>query len=178
MEEWLAKGVEDWKTNMNVKRDREAATLEFDFTQAEKYSKNAQKKLKEAQDEVEDGIKSFERNLKAQGINVKVSKEQADKAVQETLLGKTWQPSASIKSEKHDLTKTFDQTKVGTKRGNFTLTSTGLKQRTKKTVTDEQKNEREKRRRRLINQQSALYTDLECQKREDRVTEFMKRQSR
>lgn len=92
MEEWLAKGVEDWKTNMNVKRDREATTLEFDFTQAEKYSNNAQKKLKEAQDEVEDGIKSFERNLKAQGINVKVSKEQADKAVQETLLGKTWQP--------------------------------------------------------------------------------------
>ncbi len=65
MEEWLAKGVEDWKTNMNVKRDREAATLEFDFTQAEKYNNNAQKKLKEAQDEVEDGIKSFERNLKA-----------------------------------------------------------------------------------------------------------------
>lgn len=41
MEEWLAKGVEDWKTNMNVKRDREAATLEFDFTQAEKYNNNA-----------------------------------------------------------------------------------------------------------------------------------------
>jgi hypothetical protein len=24
MEEWLAKGVEDWKVNMNVKREREA----------------------------------------------------------------------------------------------------------------------------------------------------------
>lgn len=33
-------------------------------------------------------------------------------------------------------TKTFDA-KVSTKKGNFTLTSTGLKQRTKKTVTDE-----------------------------------------
>lgn len=92
MEEWLAKGVEDWKTNMNVKKDREAATLEFDFTQAEKYNNHAQKKLKEAQDEVQDGIKNFERNLKAQGINTKVSKEQADKAVLETLQGKTWQP--------------------------------------------------------------------------------------
>lgn len=89
--------------------------------------------------------------MKAQGINTKVSKDQADKAVQETLQGKTWQPQASIKSEKLDFTKTFDS-KVGTKKGNFTLTSTGLKQRTKKTVTDEQKNEREKRRRRLINQ--------------------------
>lgn len=49
------------------------------------------------------------------------------------------------------LTKTFDQ-KVSTKKGNFTLTSTGLKHRTKKTVTDEQRIEREKRRRRLINQ--------------------------
>jgi hypothetical protein len=49
-----------------------------------------------------------------------------------------------------EFTKTFDM-KASTKKGNFTLTSTGLKHRTKKTVTDSQRNEREKRRRRLIN---------------------------
>jgi hypothetical protein len=48
MEEWLAKGVDDWKTNMEVKRTREATQLEFDFTQAEKYNKVTQDKLKEA----------------------------------------------------------------------------------------------------------------------------------
>jgi hypothetical protein len=75
------------------------------------------------------------------------------------------------------LTKTFDH-KVSTKKGNFTLTSTGLKHRTKKTVTDEQKIEREKRRRRLINQQTNLYVSIECETREKHVTELMKRQSK
>lgn len=90
MEEWLAKGVEDWKVNMNVKREREATQLEFDFTQADKYNKHAQKKLQEAQDEVTEGIKDFEKNLKAQGIKTKVTKEEADRAVTDTLNGKPW----------------------------------------------------------------------------------------
>jgi len=47
------------------------------------------------------------------------------------------------------ITKTFDE-KMKTIKGNFTLTSTGLKARTKKTATDESRKEREKRRRRLI----------------------------
>lgn len=42
MEEWLAKGVDDWKQNMTIKREREATQLEFDFTQAEKYNKVTQ----------------------------------------------------------------------------------------------------------------------------------------
>jgi len=82
MEEWLAKGVEDWKQNMTIKREREAATLEFNFTQAEKYNQAAQQKLQEAQDEVVLGIENFERNLKAQGINTYVSQEDAHKVVE------------------------------------------------------------------------------------------------
>lgn len=62
-------------------------------------------------------------------------------------------------------TKTFDA-KASTKKGNFTLTSTGLKHRTKKTVTDDQRKEREKRRRRLINAQGELLVNLECETRE------------
>lgn len=75
------------------------------------------------------------------------------------------------------LAKTFDA-RATTKKGNFTLTSTGLKQRTKKTVTDEQRIEREKRRRRLINQQTNLYVNIESETREKHVTELMKRQAR
>jgi hypothetical protein len=75
MEEWLAKGVEDWKTNMSIKREREAATLEFDFTQAEKYNELTKARLQEAQEEVALGIDAFERNLKAQGISTKVDKD-------------------------------------------------------------------------------------------------------
>lgn len=85
----------------------------------------------------------------------------------------------SAAKTKHEVTftKTFDA-KAQTKKGNFTLTSTGLKHRTKKTVTDEQRSEREKRRRRLINHQNELLVNLECQTRELNVTDLMKRQSR
>ncbi len=31
MEEWLQKGVEDWKKNQTIKKDRERRELEFDY---------------------------------------------------------------------------------------------------------------------------------------------------
>ena len=31
MEEWLQKGVEDWKKNQSIKRDRERKELEFEY---------------------------------------------------------------------------------------------------------------------------------------------------
>lgn len=75
--------------------------------------------------------------------------------IKDTLEGKPWEATQSpqrtiAQNTKLDFTKTFDA-KASTKKGNFTLTSTGLKHRTKKTVTDSQRGEREKRRRRLIN---------------------------
>lgn len=182
MEEWLAKGVEDWKQNMTIKREREAATLEFNFTQAEKYNQTAQQKLQEAQDEVVLGIENFERNLKAQGINTDVSQEDAHKVVEQTLRGNTWHGNATVTSNagtaaEQTFAKTFDQ-KASTQKGNYTLTSTGLRHRSKKVVTESQRKEREKRRRRLINQQSNLLVNLELEARESHVTELMRRQSR
>ena len=43
-----------------------------------------------------------------------------------------------------------------TRKGGFTLESTGLKHKTKKTLTDATRKQREKRRRRLIGQQDEL----------------------
>ena len=34
MEEWLQKGVEDWKQNMAYKKEREQGQLEFEYKQA------------------------------------------------------------------------------------------------------------------------------------------------
>jgi hypothetical protein len=31
MEEWLQKGVEDWKKNQSIKKDRERRQLEFEY---------------------------------------------------------------------------------------------------------------------------------------------------
>jgi hypothetical protein len=63
-------------------------------------------------------------------------------------------------------------------KGNFTLTSTGLKARTKKTATDESRKEREKRRRRLIAKQEILMVETEQTNREELLFELVKRQSR
>lgn len=90
---------------------------------------------------------------------------EAHKAVDATLQGNTWKGNATVTSAvgtaaEMTIAKTFDP-KASTKKGNFTLTSTGLKHRTKKTVTDESRKEREKRRRRLINQQATLMVNLQ-----------------
>lgn len=111
-----------------------------------------------------------------------MSQEEAHRAVDATLQGKAWQGNATVTSNagtaaELTVAKTFDQ-KALTRKGNFTLTSTGLKHRTKKTVTDESRREREKRRRRLINQQSTLMLDLEQASREAHVSELMHRQAR
>ena len=50
-------------------------------------------------------------------------------------------------------------------------------QRTKKTLTDESRKQREKRRRRLIGQQEKLMSELELKNREALVLDLMKRQA-
>ena len=66
---------------------------------------------------------------------------------------------------------------VMTAAGAFTLESTGLKQRTKKTLTEATRKQREKRRRRLINQQEELMKELELKQREGMVVDLIKHQS-
>jgi hypothetical protein len=66
---------------------------------------------------------------------------------------------------------------IATKTGAFTLESTGLKQRTKKTLTEATRKQREKRRRRLIGQQEELMKELELKQRESMVVELIKHQS-
>lgn len=75
MEEWLQKGVQDWQTNQTIKKDRERRDLEFEYKETEKYHQLALTKIAEANKEVEEGIASFEKNLKqTYGIETKVSK--------------------------------------------------------------------------------------------------------
>lgn len=74
MEEWLQKGVDDWKQNQVLKKEREAGQLEFEYKQAEKYNKLALTKLEDADREVNEGISKFEQTLASQGINPRVTK--------------------------------------------------------------------------------------------------------
>lgn len=174
MEEWHAKGVEDWKKNQKRKKDRESKQLEFDYKQAEKYNSIALQKLDDANTEVQDGIANFEETLKSQGINPRVQKDIADKAVTDSFSRTAGQiqPKSPMRAPTR-----ASQAATATAGGAFTLTSTGLKQRTKKTQTEESRKQREKRRRRLIGHQEKLMSEMELKNRESLVTEFMKRQS-
>jgi hypothetical protein len=63
MEEWLAKGVEDWKQNMAYKKEREQSQLEFEYKHAQKINQAAIEKIEDATREVIEGIEQFERTL-------------------------------------------------------------------------------------------------------------------
>lgn len=75
MEEWLQKGVEDWKQNMAHKKEREQSQLEFEYKQAQNFNEVTVAKIDGATNEVIDGINQFEETLKNQGINPRVTKE-------------------------------------------------------------------------------------------------------
>jgi predicted nucleic acid-binding Zn-ribbon protein len=75
MEEWLQKGVEDWKQNMAYKKEREQSQLEFEYRQAQKMEETTNERVDNAANEVEDGIAKFEASLKASGIEPEVTDE-------------------------------------------------------------------------------------------------------
>ena len=56
MEEWLQKGVEDWKKNQSVAKERQKRELDFEYKQAENFNKLTMTKIEEANKEVNDGI--------------------------------------------------------------------------------------------------------------------------
>ena len=85
MEEWQQKGVEDWKKNQSIKKDREKTQLEFEYKQAEKFNHLTMRKIDFAGKEVNDGIAQFEQTLRNIGINPKVRKDDAERAVSESL---------------------------------------------------------------------------------------------
>lgn len=174
MEEWQAKGVEDWKKNQKKKKERELSELAFDYKQAQKFNETAIKKLSDAHAEVYEGIAKFEETLKAtQGLKNLGSTDQSEASDRMAQTEKARSPFKSLgRTQGHDAAKAM--TTAG---GAFTLASTGLKQRTKKTMTEASRLARNKRRRRLIGQQEEAMTELEQSQREQMVVELMKRQA-
>ena len=65
-----------------------------------------------------------------------------------------------------------------TKMGGMTLTSTGLKTKDKKTVTESTRKERERRRRKMIVDVAKTYIDMEQHRKEEQIVDRMKRQAK
>ena len=57
----------------------------------------------------------------------------------------------------------------------MTLTTTGLRSKDKKVISEKQRKDRERRRRKMIVDQMKTYQDMETKRREDQVLERMKR---
>lgn len=113
-----------------------------------------------------EGIDAFENTLQSNGINPRVQKDDAEKAISESFNNKNVMGSLRSGSQRLGNKNTMMGQSMATKTGAFTLESTGLKQRTKKTLTDATRKQREKRRRRLIGQQEELMKELELKQRE------------
>lgn len=176
MEEWNQKGIEDWKQNMLLKKEREAAQLEFEYRQAEKYNELAVTKLENANAEVTEGISRFEETLQAKGISPKVTKTQSDMAITQSFTG-TKVKGLSASDRANQTLHTGLNKSLQTKTGGFTLKSTGLKHRTKQTFTDESRKTRDKRRKRLVTSQFEVFDDLDRGLREAQVVDLMKYKS-
>lgn len=182
MEEWQQKGVEDWKKNQSIKKEREKRDLEFEYKQAEKYNGLTMAKISDATKEVHEGISMFEQTLKTIGINPKVRREEADRAVSESLTqtplksASKGQRFASV-AKPAALGASLSRANFTTVNGGITLTSTGLKTKDKKTVTEQTRKERE-RRRKMIVDQAKTHKDLEQAKKEEQIRERMRRQAR
>ncbi|CDW76374.1 sperm flagellar protein 2 [Stylonychia lemnae] len=189
MEEWQQKGVEDWKKNQSIKKDREKRQLEFEYKQAEKYNNLTVKKIDEANKEVNDGIGQFEQTLKNIGINPKVRKDDADRAVHEHLTQSPLKSSAkgsrfasmTKQTQLPPLNNTIggaSKTNLMTLGGGMTLSSTGLKTKDKKTVTEKNRKDRERRRRKMIVDQGKTHIEMEQKRKEAQIIERMKRQAK
>jgi len=62
--------------------------------------------------------------------------------------------------------------------GGMTLTTMGLKGKDKKTITDKTRKERERRRRKMIVDQSKTLFDMEQKRKESQIVDRMKRQAK
>lgn len=166
MEEWLAKGVEDWKQNMAYKKEREQAQLEFEYKQAQKFEQATVTRIDDSRKEVEDGIDAFEKTLAENGINPEVDEDFASNAIEAnkemTATGVSKTMLRTQKMTQSLLSKpTMGLGGTITKTGGMTLGSVGLRSKAKKPLNDKQRKDRERRRMRMITDQMGLLQDME-----------------
>lgn len=143
-------------------------------------------KINEATTEVNQGINQFEQTLRNMGINHKVRKDEAERAVSESLAnsplkstGKGQRFSSMNKPVMATgLGGTLSRPNIMTATGGITLTSTGLKTKDKKTVTEQTRKERERRRRKMIVDQGKTHIEMEQQKKEEHIRDRMRRQAK
>lgn len=158
-EDWQQKGKQNHKKNIDVKKKREDADQKFKKTQFER-TQNRQKILHDIQsNELFEGIQSFMKNLTKLGIK---QEEESDSNEQDN----------GYQEENPEFKKTKDPKSMAS----AAATLSRIKEQ--KAMRDWVRKERDKRRRKMIVDQSKIQRDIEVQKREEHIIEKLKQQSR
>lgn len=166
MEEWLRKGIEDWKKNQTSKKEREKKQLEFEFTQTKTIEKYTVTQIQQAVHEVTDGIDEFENNLKRQGIDPHVPGSNQSNASKTRMTAK----QSSNLFGKTGPTMTANMTAMG---------SDGKMKERGSRMSEATRKERERRRGKLTKSlNNDILRDMENQTREEQYVERLKRQSK
>ena len=136
--------------------------------------------IDDATKEVNDGIEQFEETLKENGINPRVTAEQAA-TVTQSLAGGS--PAKSTMGTQKLAQSLLSRPTMGlggtmTKTGGVTLASVGLRSKAKKPLDEKARKDRERRRMRMITDQMGLLRDMEKERRETEVLQRMKRQAK
>lgn len=76
MEEWQQNGVENWKKNMQIKKEREERELQFTYKQTQKFRETTLNKVQGETGEVLGGIDKFENKLRQTGIVPYIANEE------------------------------------------------------------------------------------------------------
>ena len=174
MEEWNQKGAEDWNVNQQIKKERERKALEFDYKQVEKYRTFTMNKINDATREVNDGIEEFEKTLRKQGIEPRVTKEFAAAAL------------ATATPSKSQTRSPMGRSPVKTTGGFGASMAAATKTKAAspagkaaKTQNDTIRKERERRRRRkMIVEQGKKQIELENERRKSQIVDRLHRQSK
>lgn len=164
MEEWLRKGIEDWKKNQTTKKEREKKQLEFEFKQTKKIESFTMTQVNMAVNEVTSGIEEFEQTLKKQGIDPDVPGSNPSS------------PSKTRMTAQQSSTKM----KLGTNLSVSIIGSgdTKTKERGSR-MSEATRKERERRRGKLTKAlNNDILRDMENQTREEQYVERLKRQSK
>ncbi len=143
MHDWEHEGKQKWKKNQQKRQETINRQKYFEDKEVEVFKKKLMKELDEATNELNGGIDEFERNLQKLGIEKNTNIEDAIKRMEE----KKGVPPGQIQ--------------------NFSYAATMNKIKEKKNVSEFAAKERDRRRRKMVVDQSKTQTDLDRKKNEE-----------
>lgn len=143
-------GIDDWKSNMLFKKEREKKDLDYQLKEAQKYQKQVHNSIKNCQNDLQKKIENFEFVLQNTSNQNDVST--AQNSENEIKLKKFVKSSTISEKMKADITEKIMLNPIS-------------------------RRERDRRRRKIIVEQGKAQLEIENKRREEHLTQKLKKQS-